>query len=102
MRSSVAKIGPLIASSLGCCSLVESRFSHSGNRSLLHRDGFAPGQDIHGGQYTAAAMRPGREIETHFDAGQGSHQHQIIEMTDMADPKHLALDLVETGAKRHV
>ena len=47
-------------------------------------------------------MRHLGEIETHLDARQRAHQHQIVEVADMADPEHLALDLVQAGAKRHV
>src|SRR6266404_6201350 len=47
-------------------------------------------------------MRHVSEIEPHLDARQRAHQHQVVEVSDMADPEQLALDLVEPGAERHV
>lgn len=40
--------------------------------------------------------------QSHFHAGQGSGQHQIIKITQMADSENPALYFGEPGTERHV
>src|SRR5258708_35984076 len=47
-------------------------------------------------------MRDLGKIERHLDAGEGAHQHQIVEMTEVADAEDLALELRQSRAERHV
>ena len=47
-------------------------------------------------------MRNISHPQPHFDAAQRSGQHQIVEITKMADPEHLAGQPRQPVAKRHV
>src|SRR5688572_20395125 len=42
------------------------------------------------------------EPEPHLDACEGAHQHEIVEIAQVADTEHLAAELGEPGAKRQV
>ena len=59
-------------------------------------------------RYSSAAATPPvlcgmpGAVQAHLDAAQRAAQHQIVEMAEMADAEHLALDLAEPGAERHV
>src|ERR1700753_4352620 len=80
------------------CELI----SDDSRLGFRHRYNIAALEDIHRGQHTTTAMRNVGEIEAHFDTRKGSHQHQVVEMADMADPERLALELAQTGPERHV
>src|SRR5438309_6615556 len=40
--------------------------------------------------------------QAHFHAGQRAHQGEVVEVAEMADAEHLATELAEAGAERHV
>src|SRR4051812_41326029 len=54
---------------------------------------------VHRGDYAALLHRHAGERETHLDAGERAHQHEIVEVTEMADAEHLAAELGEAGAE---
>lgn len=47
-------------------------------------------------------MRHARSGETHLDAGQGPNQRQFVALAEVTNAKHLAGELAQTGAERHV
>src|SRR4051794_21723081 len=47
-------------------------------------------------------MRHARGGETHFHAGQGSHQGKLIALPEVADAKYFACEFAQAGAERHV
>ena len=55
-----------------------------------------------GGLHAARLVRHLGEAERHLDAGQRAHQHQVVEVAEMADAEHLARDLAEALAERQV
>src|SRR3984893_9954662 len=59
-------------------------------------------EHIHCGEHTALLMRDLGNIERHLDTGESAHQHQIVEMTEMADAEDPALELRQARAERHV
>ena len=68
--------------------------------TLRARDGRAPSS-------SAASTPPrshghAREPQAHLDAAQRPGQHQVVEVAEVADPEHPALQLAEAGAERHV
>src|SRR3954452_24369557 len=40
--------------------------------------------------------------QAHLHGTKGAGQHQVVETPEMADPEHLARELTETSAERHV
>src|SRR5207247_3536257 len=61
-----------------------------------------PRKVMHGRLYTAGPMRHAGARQAHLDPGQCAEQRQIVEVSKVADAKHLALELVQPGAERHV
>src|SRR5260370_3515324 len=57
---------------------------------------------IHCGEHAALLMRDLGKIKRHLDTGESAHQHQIVEMTEMADAEDLALELRQSRPERHV
>src|SRR5204862_4684078 len=57
---------------------------------------------VHRGDDAALLHRHAGERETHLDAGERAHQHEIVEVTEMADAEHVAAELGEAGAERKV
>src|SRR2546430_15941189 len=50
-------------------------------------------QIIHRGVDAALLHRHGGERQSHFNAGERGHQHEIVEVAEMADAEHLAAEL---------
>ena len=48
-------------------------------------------------RYAAFRVRYACEVQAHLDAAQRARQHDIVEASQMSDPKHLAGQLAETG-----
>src|SRR5207247_11389115 len=40
--------------------------------------------------------------QAHFHAGQRAHQGEVVEVAEMPDAEHLAAELAQSGAERHV
>ena len=55
-----------------------------------------------GGLHAAGLVRHLGEAEGHLDAAQRAHQHQVVEVAEMADAEDLAGDLGQALAERHV
>src|SRR5688572_5301199 len=47
-------------------------------------------------------MRHAGELEAYFDPRQRAEQHQIIEIAQVTDTKHLVCDLSKAASERHV
>src|SRR5688572_7342336 len=62
----------------------------------------ARGKKIHRRVDAAFLVRDAREAEPHLDAAERSHQHEVVEVAEMADAKNLLRQLAEPGAERHV
>src|SRR5690242_2926397 len=62
----------------------------------------AAGQVLHRRLYTFPFHLHAGELETHLHAGQRAHQREIVEIAEVADAEHLAGELAEAGAERHV
>src|SRR6202048_1883002 len=84
---------PSARSHLLCSSTLCCRTNRRGVLVLEH---------IHCGEHTALLMRDLGNIERHLDTGESAHQHQIVEMTEMADAEDPALELRQARAERHV
>src|SRR5512146_1848917 len=50
----------------------------------------------------AALVRHAGQSESHLDAAQGSAEHEIVEVAEMADAEHLVRDFAEPAAERQV
>src|SRR5437868_4870220 len=59
-------------------------------------------QIVHRGVNAALLHRHAGEREPHFNAGQRAHEHEIVEVAEMADAEHLAAELRQPGAKREI
>src|SRR5262245_6492195 len=60
------------------------------------------GQILHRGLHAFLLHRHAGEAEAHLHAGERAHQREIVEVAEMADAEHLAAQLGEAGAERHV
>src|SRR5215831_4515254 len=56
----------------------------------------------HGRGDAAGAVRNPGAVQSHLDSRQRAAQHQIVEVPEMADAKHLGPNFAEAGAERHV
>src|SRR2546423_1753522 len=65
--------------------------SRSATREILERGGDA-----------AARERHARGRQAHLDAAQRAGQHQLVEVAEVADAKHLPFEPSKPGAERHV
>src|SRR4030042_1695902 len=52
------------------------------------------------GGAAAPGVRHAGERQSHLDAAQRAGQRQIVQVAQMPDPEHAALDLAEAGAER--
>src|ERR1700758_2263214 len=59
-------------------------------------------QEFHRSIDAAGAMRHAGDREAHFDASESGKQRELVAFAEMADAEHLAGDLGEARAKRHV
>src|SRR3954465_11462836 len=61
-----------------------------------------PFEEFHRRIDAAGPARHARRGKTHLDARQRSHQGKLVALAEVADAKHLAGNLAEAGAERHV
>ena len=66
----------------------------------------AEGEHVHqmlhrGLDAVAVELQPG-ETQAHLDAGERAHQREIVEVAEVADAEHPALEPAQAGAERHV
>src|ERR1700736_4497014 len=59
-------------------------------------------QKRHRRRYAAGAVRHTGERQSHLDTGQRAQQSELVALAEMADAKHLAGKLRQSGAERHV
>src|SRR3569623_3026302 len=59
-------------------------------------------ENIHRGQNAAALVRDAGNIQSHFNACERSHQHQVVEVTEMTNAECPTLQPAEARAERHV
>src|SRR4029453_10736544 len=59
-------------------------------------------EKIDGGAHAGRLMRHAGGRQSDLDARERAHEHQVVEVAKMADAKHLARELAETRAERHV
>src|SRR5450631_1651110 len=88
-----------------CCSCSGLRWALSGVDDLQIRRGIGLGarlQRLHRRVDAAGAVRYARGGQSHLDAGQRPQQGQFVALAEMADAEHLAGELGEAGAERHV
>src|SRR5882672_8212552 len=57
---------------------------------------------VHRGLHAFLLHLDARKRESHFNACQRSHQHEVVEISQMPDAEHLAAELGEAGAERQV
>src|ERR1700730_11961066 len=48
------------------------------------------------------AMRHAGEFERHLDGGDRAQHHRLVQIAEMADAEHAALQSVQSAAERHV
>ena len=49
-----------------------------------------PGEDVERGGHASVFVRDGAEAQAHFDSAQGSGEHQVIEVAEMADAEYFS------------
>ena len=59
-------------------------------------------QHIQRRQHTRARHGHAERLQAHLDPGKRAHQGQIVEIAEMADPEHAALEPAQALAERHV
>src|ERR1700738_2901081 len=59
-------------------------------------------QKRHRRRYAAGAVRHTGERQSHLDTAQRAQQSELVALAEMADAKHLAGKLRQSGAERHV
>src|SRR6266851_3382187 len=59
-------------------------------------------QVLEGREHAAFLERHAGELETHLDARERSHEHQVVEVAEVADAEDLSRELAQALAERHV
>src|SRR6185312_9026366 len=57
---------------------------------------------VHCSRNAAFLVRHAGQTQPHLNSAQSSHQHQVVEVSQMSDAKYTARKLREPGAQRHV
>lgn len=57
---------------------------------------------VHRGKHAAAGQRDTGEFQTHFDAGEGRHQGQVIAVAKVTDAEHAPFQLAQPGPEGEV
>ena len=78
---------------------LQSRNRFCGFLFCLRR---APGQDVHCGGGAGLLVGDVGEGEAHFDARDCAHEHEVVEVAEVADAEDAAFQLAEALAERHV
>src|SRR5436190_6448950 len=82
--------------------LSSSRFAGAALGDFAGRRLGALREILHGGLHALLFHRNCSQRKAHFDAGKRAHQHEIVEVAEVADAEHLAAELGEPRAERQI
>src|ERR1700730_14665571 len=57
---------------------------------------------IHRRQHPASTVRHSGQLQRHFDGGDGTENHRLVQISEMADAKNAAAQSVKPAAKRDI